>query len=234
MAAERPTPPDAARARRWVLIRLGLLAAALAVVFVTGTLSGIDVSPERIRRDVGQLGPLAPILYVPLTVVLNCVGVPSPALIGGAGLLFGTWVGGSVGHAGIVLAAVTQLLITRYLARDQAKALLPKRVHRFDDFLERRGFFAVLYLRMVPGFPYSTVNYAAGLTRLKAWHMAAGTAIGKAPRAFAYAALGGNLDDLGAPEVRIAIAVIVAMALLGALLAWRQARAAPPASQPEA
>ena len=225
MAAERPTPPDAARARRRALIRLGLLAAVLAAVFAGATLTGVDVSPERIRRDVAQIGPHAALAYVPLTVLLNCVGVPSPALIGGAGLLFGTVVGGLVGHAGIVLAAVTQLLITRYLVHDQAQALLPRRVHRFDDFLERRGFFAVLYLRMVPGFPYNTLNYAAGLTRLKVWQMAAGTAIGKAPRSFAYAALGGNLDDLGSFEARVAVAVIVAMALAGALLAWRQARA---------
>lgn len=226
VAAERPTPPDSARARRRALIRLGLLAALLAALFAGGTLSGVDISPERIRRDVAQIGPLAPLAYVPLTVVLNCIGVPSPALIGGAGLLFGTAVGGAVGHTGIVLAAVSQLLITRYLAHDQAQALLPKGVHRFDDFLERRGFYAVLYLRMVPGFPYNTLNYAAGLTRLKVWQMAAGTAIGKAPRSFAYAALGGNLDDLGSVEVRIAVAVIAAMALAGALLAWRQARAA--------
>ena len=234
VAAERPTPPDPARARRRALIRLGLLAALLAVLFAGGTLSGVDISPERIRGDVAQIGPFAPLAFVPLTVVLNCVGVPSPALIGGAGLLFGMVVGGAVGHTGIVLAAVTQLLITRYLAHDQAHALLPKRVHRFDDFLERRGFYAVLYLRMVPGFPYNTLNYAAGLTRLKVWQMAAGTAIGKAPRSFAYAALGGNLDDLGSVEARIAVAVIVAMALAGALLAWRQARAAGGARAEEA
>ena len=234
MAAERPTPPDAARARRRALIRLGLLAVVLAVIFAGGTLGGVDISPERIRRDVEQIGPLAALAYVPLTVLLNCVGVPSPALIGGAGLLFGTVVGGVVGHTGIVLAAVSQLLITRYLARDQAQALLPRRVHRFDDFLERRGFFAVLYLRMVPGLPYNTLNYAAGLTRLKVWQMAAGTAIGKAPRAFAYAALGGNIDDLGSFEARVAIAVIVALALAGALLAWRQARTERDASAGEA
>ena len=226
MAAERSTPPDAARARRRALIRLGPLVVVLAALFAGGVLTGVDISPERIRRDVAQIGPLAALAYVPLTVLLNCVGVPSPALIGGAGLLFGTVVGGLVGHTGIVLAAVSQLLITRYLAHDQARALLPRRVHRFDDFLERRGFFAVLYLRMVPGFPFNTLNYAAGLTRLKVWQMAAGTAIGKAPRSFAYAALGGNLDDLGSFEARAAVAVIAVMALAGALLAWRQARTA--------
>ena len=45
---------------------------------------------------------------------------------------------------------------------------------------------------------------------------AAATAIGSAPRAFAYAALGGSLDDLGSPEAIVAIVVLVGMAVGGA------------------
>lgn len=226
MGRNRPTAPDQVRARRAALARLGLLPAALAGVFVAALATGVDFSPERIRSDVAALGPLAPVAFVPLAVALNCVGLPSPALVGAAGMLFGTLLGGAVGHTVVVLAAVSQLLVTRYLARDQARALLPARAHRFDDFLERRGFFAVLYLRMVPGLPFTTLNYAAGLTRIKVWHIGLGTAIGMAPRSFAYAALGGNLGDLDVPEVRYAAAVIVVMAVAGALLAWRQVRRA--------
>ena len=202
------------------MLRLGLLAAVLGGLLIAVAASGIDLSPERLRRAGEGINPL---LFVPAVAILNCLLVPSPALIGASGLLFGTWVGGLVGHAGIVLAACSQLLITRYLARDQVAALLPQRAHRFDAFLERRGFFAVLYVRLVPAMPFPTLNYASGLTRLRLWHMAAGTALAKAPRSFAYAALGGNIDDLSRPEARVAIAVIVGLGLLGALLATRQA-----------
>jgi uncharacterized membrane protein YdjX (TVP38/TMEM64 family) len=51
---------------------------------------------------------------------------------------------------------------------------------------------------------------------------AAATAIGVAPRAFAYTALGGSLDDLGSPEAIIAIAALVVMALTGAALIQRE------------
>jgi uncharacterized membrane protein YdjX (TVP38/TMEM64 family) len=224
MGLDRSPAPDQARARRAALVRLGLLVGVLATVFVTALALGVDVSPERIRRDVAGLGALAPLLYVPLAVALMCLGAPSPAVVGAAGLLFGPLLGGAVGHAGVVAVAVTQLLITRYLARDQARALLPARAHRFDDFLERRGFFAVLYLRMVPGLPFGTLNYAAGLTRLKAWHIGAGTALGMAPRSFAYAALGGSLGDPTSPIVLVAVGVSLVMAIAGGLLAWRQAR----------
>jgi len=43
------------------------------------------------------------------------------------------------------------------------------------------------------------VNYVAGLTRVRLAAFAGATAIGMAPRSFAYAALGGSLDDLDSP-----------------------------------
>ena len=60
---------------------------------------------------------------------------------------------------------------------------------------------------------------------------AAATALGCAPRAFAYTALGGSLDDLGSPEAIAAFVVLGVMAVVGALVArrdWRAARAPAP------
>ena len=50
---------------------------------------------------------------------------------------------------------------------------------------------------------------------------AAATALGTAPRAFAYTALGGSLGDLRSPEAVIAVAVLVGMGTLGLLLLAR-------------
>jgi len=50
---------------------------------------------------------------------------------------------------------------------------------------------------------------------------AAATALGAAPRGFAYTALGGSLDDLGSPEAIVAVAVLVVMAV-GGVIAFRR------------
>jgi uncharacterized membrane protein YdjX (TVP38/TMEM64 family) len=94
-----------------------------------------------------------------------------------------------------------------------------------QDFIARRGFLAVLYARILPAMPYSVVNYAAGLTRVPLATFAAATAIGCAPRAFAYTALGGNLSTLGSPAAIAAYAVLVVMGLGGAAVAARDVRA---------
>ena len=54
----------------------------------------------------------------------------------------------------------------------------------------------MLYARIAPGMPFTVVNYAAGLTPVRLPVFAAATAIGAAPRAFAYTALGGSFGDL--------------------------------------
>jgi uncharacterized membrane protein YdjX (TVP38/TMEM64 family) len=77
----------------------------------------------------------------------------------------------------------------------------------------------VLYARIAPGLPYMVVNYVAGLSRIRLATFAAATAIGTAPRAFAYTALGGHLGNLRSPEALVAIGLLVAMAVGGLVLA---------------
>ena len=71
--------------------------------------------------------------------------------------------------------------------------------------------------------PYNVVNYAAGISPVALGSFTLATLIGAAPRAFAYAALGGNLDNLGSPEVIAALIVLVVMAIGGAIALRRSA-----------
>ena len=213
---EVPAPPS--------LRRVGLFIAVLLCLFVAATATGRLPSADRIRDWADGFGAFGPLVYIPFSALLSCLFVPGPVLAGAAGLLFGTALGTGVALTSATLAASAQLLIARYVAGGQIGAMLPERVRRIDDFLERRGFFAVLYVRLAPGIPYTLANYGAGLTRLRLRDMAAGTAVGAIPRTFAYAALGGSLSDLGAPEAKAAIALLVVMAIAGALLARRQLR----------
>ena len=73
----------------------------------------------------------------------------------------------------------------------------------------------MLYARLAPGLPYTLVNYAAGLTPVRVTAFVAATALGAAPRAFAYTALGGSFGNLGSPQAIVAVAVLVGMALVG-------------------
>ena len=73
----------------------------------------------------------------------------------------------------------------------------------------------MLYARIAPAMPYNLVNYAAGLSPVALRSFVAATALGCSPRAFAYAALGGSLHDLGSPAAIAAFAVLAVMAVGG-------------------
>ena len=202
---------------RLAALALGVGALA-AVVFLT-----VSRSPERVRDIVDGTGAWAPLLFIPLSAGLSCAFFPGQLLAGASGLLFGTVAGTPISIVAATLAATIAFSISRHGGRSALDELSGPRIRVWQDRIERGGFFAVLYARIAPLSPFVMVNYASGLTRLRLRTFVAATALGISPRAFAYTALGGHLDDLGAPEAIAAFVVLAAMGLGGGLLAWNGA-----------
>ena len=222
LAAYAHSMPHDGQARRIALVRVGLLAATLLTIAVVAVATGFRPSADDVRDWGESLGPAGPALFIPLSVGLAVLLFPGPVLAGAAGLLFGTAVGFPIALAAATLTAVAQMTISRHTAGGQIGALVPERARRIDAALERRGFVAVLYMRLTPGVPYHLVNYGAGLTRLRTRDMALGTVVGATPRTFAYVALGGSIDDIWSPAGIAAVALLVGTAALGAWLSRRE------------
>jgi uncharacterized membrane protein YdjX (TVP38/TMEM64 family) len=206
--------------RRAAALRLGALAAALAALVLVLALSG-SISASRVRGWVDGYGVAGPLVFIVLSASLTVVLFPGPVLAAASGLLFGTALGTPVSIASATLGATLAFSLSRWWAHDAVVALAGPRIAALRAWVGRRGFLTVLYARIAPGVPYTVVNYAAGLTPIALRSFVAATAIGVAPRAFAYTALGGSLGDLGSPEAIIAVVVLVTMALVGLVLARR-------------
>jgi uncharacterized membrane protein YdjX (TVP38/TMEM64 family) len=203
------------------LWRIGIYAAVVVTVFAVAAVMGWLPSADE-ARDFGEsLGGFAVIAYVPLFVIANFL-ITWPILAGAGGLLFGTAAGTPLALAGVTLAALAQMWVARVLAGEHVGGLLPQRTRALEEFLTRHGAVSVMESRIVPGLPWGVVNYSAGLTRLRFRDLAVGTVIGGAPKVFAYTALGGSLADLASPEAIVAIALLVVLALAGALFVRRQ------------
>ena len=172
------------------------------------------------RDWVDGYGAAGPLVFVAVSSCLTVVLFPGPLLAGAAGLLFGTALGTATAICAATLGATLAFSISRWIAHDAVEEMAPPRVQALRAWVGERGFLSVLYARLAPGVPYNLVNYAAGLTPVRLRDFVLATAIGCSPRAFAYAALGGSLDDLGSPEAIVAIALLVVMALGGALFAF--------------
>jgi uncharacterized membrane protein YdjX (TVP38/TMEM64 family) len=196
-------------------LRLALLAAGVLVLFGVFGLGGV-VSRADVRSLVDGAGDWG----APLGALL----VPGPLLAAVSGALFGTLTGFVVTVTSAVLSAVLAFGVGRQVGRDGARELGGARFAAVDAWVQRRGLWAVIVQRLLPGVPDAPVNYAAGLLRLRLRDLALGTAIGVAPRALAYTALGDSFDDLGSPTAIAAIALLGATAILGLVVGRRALR----------
>ena len=81
--------------------------------------------------------------------------------------------------------------------------------------LEARGFNYLLFLRLVPLFPFFLVNLAAGLTRLPLRTFVLGTMVGIIPGGFVYVNAGASLATIGSLRDVASPRVLGSFALLG-------------------
>jgi uncharacterized membrane protein YdjX (TVP38/TMEM64 family) len=206
---------------RTARIRIAAYAVLLGGLFVALLATGSLPSAGEARDFGDGLGSWAYVAYVPLFVLASFL-VTWPILAGAGGLLFGTTVGAPLALLGVTAASLAQMAVARRLAAGHHGGLLPTRTRALERFLVRNGSVAVMESRIVPLLPFGLVNYSAGLTRLPFRDMAVGTAVGAAPKVFAYTALGGSLGNLSSPEAIVAVMLLVVLALTGALLVRRQ------------
>jgi uncharacterized membrane protein YdjX (TVP38/TMEM64 family) len=110
----------------------------------------------------------------------------------------------------------------------RAPGLAGPRVAGVDRWLTDRGLGAVLFLRLVPLFPFNAVNYGAGLSGLPTATYVAGTAVGILPGTVAFVGLGAGLDDPGSATFLASLALLGVLSAAGvaALRLWPLTRRA--------
>lgn len=203
--------------------RLAILIVGLLALWVVFGLGGI-VDRGDVRAAVGAAGWAAPLAFVPIAAVLALALVPGPLLAATSGALFGTWLGFVVTLASAVLTSVLALLVGRHAGREGAREFGGRRVVALETWLERHGLSAIVTARLAPGLPDAPVSYAAGAVGIGVWQIVLGTAIGAAPRALAYTALGGAIGDLSSPQGLAAAGLLVVTTIAGAALLRRTVR----------
>lgn len=223
--------------RRRHILRLALFAALLLGLFYLVAVTRV-VDVEDVRRTVAATGPAAPLTYIVVAAILAAVFVPGPILAAGSGVLFGPVLGVFVTLGATVGTAIITSLVGRRAGRDSARALLgADRADRLDQLIARRGLWAVVGQRFIPGVSDALACYAFGAFGVPLWQMAVGAFIGAAPRAFVYTALGASLGKPSSPLMYSAIAVWCVTAIVGAFVThrgwqkWRQRRRDPDPTQ---
>lgn len=142
------------------------------------------------------------------------------------GLVFGRWVGTGLIILAATAGALLVFLAARYLFAEAAQRRLrqnkmgAKLIQGFDQ----NAFHYLLFLRLVPLFPFWLVNLVPAFTSIKTRTYLLATLLGIAPGSFVFANLGqflGHIDTLSqlvSPEVLLGLGLLGLFALLPVLI----------------
>lgn len=135
------------------------------------------------------------------------------------GFLFGPWLGAALSVVGATLGAVAVFGAARTAFRDLFRARAGETLKSLEAGFARDDFAYLLFLRLVPVFPFWLVNIVPALLGMKLARFALATLIGIVPGAIVYASLGagfGTLFDSGQkPDFGIVFQPRILLPLLG-------------------
>jgi len=184
--------------------RQGLIKAIALGVFIIAAIYLIRFTPvkgyltaEALGDFLDAAGIWAPLVYMAVYAVGVCLLLPGTLLTGLGAALFGPYWGFLYVWIGAMLGASAAFFIGRTLGRDFAASLIGNKLKKYDDAIERNGFAAVLYLRLVY-FPFTPMNFGMGLTKVRFWDYFAGTGLGIIVGTFIFTFFIGTLKEIWA------------------------------------
>ena len=127
------------------------------------------------------LGFWAPFMFVLIYALSLLFFVPASIFTSIGALLFGQWFGLALNLLGAYLGGAVSFYIARYLMRDMAAKMLQKgHFKALDDKAAEHGFSVIMYLRLM-FVPFTYLNFAVGLSKIKFRDFFWGTVIGVIP-----------------------------------------------------
>ena len=145
------------------------------------------------------------------------------------GFVFGRWVGTALVVVAATVGATLVFLAARYLFADAARRRLGALGARINAGFTENAFSYLLFLRLVPLFPFFLVNLAPAFTGIPVRTYVLATLIGIIPGTFVYVNLGQALGRIDSLQGLVSGDTLLAFGLLGlfALLpvAWKKWKA---------
>lgn len=163
--------------------------------------------------------PLLTILGLIFSKVLFAIFMlPASVLTLVDGILFGVFYGSIISVAGNIVAACVGFLVSRYLFRSYVQHKILKKypkLNEYEDKLFKDGLLTVVFLRLVPIFPFNILNYFLGVTEVKFRDYMIGTTLGIIPGTIAYVYLGESIMMHSLYQFLFAFSIVVLLIYIG-------------------
>jgi len=208
------------------LIILLVLAGLIAAFFGFGgpdylTITTLQTNKTILLDYVEQHYAMSIVLAMLIYITVVALSLPGAAVLSLAvGFIFGRWLGWSLLIVSATIGAVLVFWLVRYLLYDWAKTKLDNitATRKIITEFEQHSLNYLLFLRLVPLFPFWLVNLTMAFTSIKTSPYALGTFIGIMPGSFVFANLGQSLAEIESLDQLFSPQLVMAFVLLGVLM----------------
>lgn len=207
------------KTKKMALVCIILILAVLFFYFDLGqflTLDALKANRDKVAAFYEGHRLATILLFMIIYVVQTALSLPGAAILSlAAGAIFGTLMGTVYANLAATIGATLAFLATRNLLHDLVQRRFGSRLEKLNREMEERGLNYLLFLRLVPIFPFFLINLAAGLTRLPLRTFIVGTMVGIIPGGFVYCNAGASLATISSLREVASLRVLGSFALLG-------------------
>lgn len=195
---EKPSQPPSL----WRWAPLGLIVVAMVAVFTTGlhkyvSFSTIGQNYEGLRAFIAENLVLALLAYMALYIVVVALSLPGGLIMTlTGGLLFGWVIGTPATVVAATLGATLVFLVVKTSFGEALAARAGPWLDKLRDGFQDNALSYLLFLRLVPVFPFVVVNLAPALLGVPLGTYVLGTLIGIIPGSLAFSVAGAGLGSV--------------------------------------
>ena len=193
--------------RRW--LPLLALSGLIAVAYAFGlqkylTLEAIAQNHAMLESYVRDHLLASVLIYMALYIVVVALSLPGAGILSiVGGFIFGWALSGTV----TIFAATAGAIIVFQIVKTSLGSAIAERagpfVKKLSDGFANDAFNYLLFLRLVPAFPFFAINAVAGLVRVELRTYALATFIGIIPGSYAFAWLGRGLGSIIEAQTKV-------------------------------
>ena len=201
-----------------------ILVALIGVAYATGlhrylTLDALKEHRAVLAAFVAKNLALAALTYVAVYAGAVALSLPAGALLTLAGgLLFGVPLGVTLTVIGATIGATALFLIARTAFGDVLREKAGPFLAQMSEGFAKDSFNYLLFLRLVPAFPFWAVNLAPALLGMKLKPYIIATAIGILPGTAIFTAFGAGLGDVFDKGGEVSLKSVLSPTLIAALI----------------
>ena len=203
------------------LTLLALIGAGIALFYFFDFQQHLSLESLKINRDrldvVYRENSVAVISwFIGIYFLVVALSLPGATILTlAAGAIFGSVLGTFIVNIGATLGATVAFLVARFILRDWVENRFSDKLAPINKGISENSINYLLFLRLVPLFPFFLVNLALGVTQVRLSVYFLGTMVGIMPGSFIYANAGSNLARIETVSDIVSPGVLGALALLG-------------------